>query len=130
MAARMAFKDAYSRIVKTAGGPKWYSTLGYDPQQRFDAIAAAVLLKRLPAGAEARYRIEAPTTSMQGLIEHAHKVTGKVDALAKIALIKTVLQIDEGLDLAEERAKERAMFELKRTKQLNAVADKLRGAMH
>jgi len=131
VAARMAFKDAYGRIIKTANEPRWFVTEGHDHSLRADAVKAAVLLKRLPPlKADSRYLIEAPTTSMQGLIEKAHKVTGKVDALAKIALIKTVLQIDEEADLVDARAKERAKFELKRTTQLDAVADKLRGAMH
>lgn len=43
--ARMAFRDAYERIVRnnrTSGAqPKWYPSLGHDPLLRVDAIKAA-----------------------------------------------------------------------------------------
>lgn len=131
VAARMAFKDAYSRIIKTAPEPKWFTTIGFDPQRRADAIASAVLLKRLPAGSDAKYRIEAPTMTAQLLIESAQQKTGAVDALAKLGMIKKIID-GAGLpsaDLAGDRTEERLAFERKRNAQLEAVEVKL-GAMH
>lgn len=129
VAARMAFKDAYSRIIKTAHDPKWFTTIGFDPQRRHDAVAAAVLLKRLPTGSDAKYRIDATIMTPQLLIESAHKKTGNVDAMAKLAMIKKIIGHDAVIDVVEERAKERAKFELKRAKQLDAVVVEL-GARH
>lgn len=45
--ARVAFRDAYERIVRTArergaGRPQWYPSLGYDPHGRSVAIEQAV----------------------------------------------------------------------------------------
>lgn len=51
VAARMAFKDSYSRIVeqnKMSGiAPKWFPSLGSDPAMRVTVLAEAVRLGRL-----------------------------------------------------------------------------------
>lgn len=53
VAARMAFKDAYSRLVeaaKRAGNPpEWIPSLGYDKAGREPVLIEAVRLGRLPA---------------------------------------------------------------------------------
>jgi len=53
IAARMAFKDAYSRLVDTAkrlGEPvKWFPSLGSDKEGREACLAEAVRLGRLPS---------------------------------------------------------------------------------
>jgi hypothetical protein len=131
VAARMAFKDAYSRIIKTANEPKWFPTVGFDPQRRADAIATAVLLKRLPAGTDAKYRIEAPTMTTQLLIESAQQKTSNVDAIAQLGMLNKIISgvgFPE-IDLAGERAEERLAFERKRNAQLDAVEVKMR-AVH
>ena len=127
--ARMAFKDAYARIIKTADNPKWFATIGCDPAQHFDAIAAAVRAKRLPIGAEAKYHLEAPIT-VQALIEQAYYVASKTYALAQCDLMKKILHVYVEPELIDERAHERAEFERKRSAQLDAVAIKLRSLVH
>lgn len=61
-AARMAFKEAYSRIVernKLAGiSPKWFPSLGRDPEMRATVLQEAVRLGRI--GAEHAERIMPP----------------------------------------------------------------------
>lgn len=53
VAARMAFKDAYSRIVeqnKMAGiAPSWFPSLGHDPAMREAVLTDAVRVGRLSA---------------------------------------------------------------------------------
>lgn len=53
VAARMAFKDAYSRIVDAAKRdgkpPEWFPSLGYDNAGREPVLIEAVRLGRLPA---------------------------------------------------------------------------------
>lgn len=51
--ARMAFKEAYARIVRVARAEQvpvqWQASLGYDPQQRDQALAEAIAAGLLPA---------------------------------------------------------------------------------
>jgi hypothetical protein len=53
--ARMTFKDAYNRILKTAGKPQWYLSLGEDSAARDYAIQKAVQIGRLTEDQAARY---------------------------------------------------------------------------
>ena len=48
IAARMAFKDAYNRLVASAPPPVWNVSLGFDAEQRITAINRAVDMGRLP----------------------------------------------------------------------------------
>jgi len=125
VAARMAFKDAYNRIIKTAPEPSWTVTEGFDMARRADAIKQAVLLKRLPPlKADSHHLIEPPTTTVAGLIESAQVKTGKVSPLAQLKLIKSSLAANEDDGIAR-REKERLAFELHRQEMLNRVAEKL-----
>ena len=58
VAARMAFKDSYGRIVARGRldgrAPKWQPSLGTDPQQRERALREAVEKNRLPGDYVAR----------------------------------------------------------------------------
>ena len=53
VAARMAFKEAYTRIVdankRNGIKPKWYPSLGHEPSMREQVLKDAVRLGRLPA---------------------------------------------------------------------------------
>lgn len=57
--ARMAFRDAYERMVRdarSAGVPcRWTVSIGHDAERRAVALQAAVTLKRLPAEAVTPY---------------------------------------------------------------------------
>jgi hypothetical protein len=68
-AARMAFRSAYERITKIAPPPKWYVSQGNDKSKTEDVVTRAVQKGYLPAGTENKYRLEAPTTTVQKLIE-------------------------------------------------------------
>jgi hypothetical protein len=132
IAARMAFKEAYNRIVKTAGEPKWFVNVGFDAARRADAVKEAILLKRLPANYVDHYpqRLEAnvkPDVTVAGLIEHAHKKTGKVSPLAALGVIKNIL--NEAVDLAEvefqQRREKRLDFEARKQDQVAKVERKM-----
>lgn len=53
VAARMAFKEAYTRLVDEAKrngkAPAWFPSLGHDPRGRESVLTEAVRLGRLPA---------------------------------------------------------------------------------
>ena len=63
--ARMAFRDAYDRVVRqnrTAGiKPSWYPSLGHDPLLRVDAIQQAEAMGLLTTSQASAY-LPAPTT--------------------------------------------------------------------
>lgn len=68
VAARMAFKDAYNRIVETnkmsGVDPKWFPSLGCDAEMRVTVMNEAVRLGRLTADHAAKSvpAISAPTS--------------------------------------------------------------------
>ena len=53
--ARMAFREAYNRIIKTDRKPEWTVSEGYDKARRIDAVTKAVQLGRLTHNDAARY---------------------------------------------------------------------------
>lgn len=75
IAARMAFKEAYLRLLGEArakGRPvRWTVSLGHDPHQRQSAIEAAVMDGRLlhQDGLRLCPQLAVPTAEMQRLIE-------------------------------------------------------------
>lgn len=75
--ARMAFRDAYNRIISTASNPSWFVSSGFDAVRRVDVVQKAISLGRLPASAVSKYYIEAPTTTVAGLIESASEKASK-----------------------------------------------------
>jgi hypothetical protein len=84
--ARMAFREAYNRIVKnSATKPQWFMSIGEDKSQAESVALKAVQLGRLPAGTEVKHRIEAPTTSVTALIEgYVAKVNVRKDHMENI----------------------------------------------
>ncbi len=135
--ARMAFRDAYNRIVSTASNPFWYVSLGPGAErlagnaQQFAAVQKAIALGRLPAGAADKYYIQAPTTTVAGLIESAtEKATKSSDqdfkekAKKGFQGIKAILRAPDDDGIAR-REKERLKFEAHRQEMLDRVAQKL-----
>ena len=53
--ARMAFKEAYARIILSADKPQWFVSEGWDSARRIDAVKKAVQLGRLPAASAKAY---------------------------------------------------------------------------
>ena len=61
---RMAFRDAYDRLVaeaRAAGRPvEWRVFEGFDAGRRADAVKAAIAIGRIPAGAQERLALAPP----------------------------------------------------------------------
>jgi hypothetical protein len=118
IAARMAFKEAYNRIIKTSPKPQWYISEGYDRARRADAVAKAVQMGRLPSGPEIKY-LDAPAT-YAGLIEGAKKHSN-IDPVEMLEKIKPML-IDETLEqVVERRQEKRKRFEDHRENELRKL---------
>ena len=122
VAARMAFKEAYNRIIKTAEKPKWYISRGFDNASMEAAIAKAVQLGRLPAGSENQC-LPAPAT-YAGLIEGAKKHSG-IDASEIIQKLKPLLTDNASENRAANAEKRRNDFEAHRNSELNKLSKKL-----
>ena len=61
VSGRMAFKDAYQRLVaEQPGMPRWQVSLGFDREGRWLAVRGAVQVGRLPSGECARLGLLAP----------------------------------------------------------------------
>jgi hypothetical protein len=60
VAARMAFKSAYERIVTDASSPTWRISLGHDQQRRVEAISLAVEKGLLPKSELAKLGTDHP----------------------------------------------------------------------
>lgn len=121
VAARMAFKEVYSRIIKTANQPMWSVSEGFDPARRSDAVIAAVQQGRLSVGTDSKYRLDEPTVTVAGLIENAHTRTGKVSPLAELGAIKSMLLAPDDDGIAR-RQRERESFEEHRKNELEKVS--------
>lgn len=130
--ARMAFRDAYNRIVANAPPPAWSVCQGWDAQRRAEAVTKAVQFGRLPAGSERRYLPDqAPTVTVVALIESAsEKAPKQIDVdMAKRGIAMLRMAIGEDDDGIARRESERKKRELQRNKLLAAVAVKL-GELH
>ena len=130
--ARVAFRDAYNRIVKTASAPVWFISAGFDGARRADAIAKAISIGRLSNSIGGEYLLgnSKQTTTVAGLIESANqKAQNSSDeefrkaALRNIGALKAMLN-SVGDDGVERREKERDQFELHRQSELSKLAAK------
>lgn len=135
--ARMAFKEAYKRIVDQTPKAEWTVCAGWDARQRLAAVKAAQQLGRLPGD----YRInqnllpvpEAETTAfalLEKLSDHIDRSEEDVKtAKEKISRIKSMLSGDLFSQGIEEREKQRQAFELHRQNELARIAAKS-GELH
>ncbi|HEY8157302.1 MAG TPA: hypothetical protein VIF10_01240 [Methylobacter sp.] len=135
---RMAFRDTYNRIIAaTSDKPVWRISLGPGAErlagntQQFAAVQKAIGLGRLPAGAADKYYIQAPATTVAGLIESATEKASKSSdqdfkqkAKKGFQGIKAILSIPDDDGIAR-RGKERLEFEAHRQEMLDRVAQKL-----
>jgi hypothetical protein len=104
IAARMAFKDAYKRIVTESRAqgfsPKWTASLGHDKEQRVTALQLAVDKGRLSADDAKAYGIlEEPKGEPLKLLPG--KVSNRNDLA--VANFSTLLQVLAG-ELSEDEA--------------------------
>lgn len=101
IAARMAFKEAYSRIVETnkrnGVKPSWFPSLGHDKEGRESVLAEAVRLGRLDAdhaiGLLPPEKI-APMLQSAGkeTLALEYKMPSAEETLAKIQALKAILK--------------------------------------
>jgi len=113
--ARMAFREAYQRLVAEAraGGtpPRWSASLGWDEQQRAQAIGQAVQLGYLPReellalpGPKVTLAAEMPPTEVRAkLLElreaiHARAATLAIDTSERDALAERKAKVQQQVD--------------------------------
>jgi hypothetical protein len=129
--ARMAFRDAYNRIIKTAPVPRWSVSLGFDVEGRVSSIGRAVELGQLTQEEAKRYL---PAPREGGLI--AGLLTGKVVDMPKNnaelrgrweSLKQAMLDGQARLEERErqEREQQRLRREQRRAEVLARVAEKI-----
>jgi len=116
--ARMAFRDAYTRIVATAPDPIWFISEGHDAGRRLEAIEKAVRLGRLPVSITKKYRIDPAKTTVAGLVEQA-KLRVNITVNGKLRMIKQLLADDS--DNSSFRHQDRQKFEAHRQEQLRKI---------
>lgn len=136
--ARMAFRAAYERIVRTAPAPRWEVSLGHDPHRRFDAVIKAVNAGLLPPRSEQKYlesvrrdagpiaglltgKIENPPTDNLELKKRWQVLKGAINAGIEYA------ENQKSLAKEDEKVK-RQDFERNREEQLAQVKIRLVGA--
>lgn len=133
--ARVAFRDAYNRIIKTAGDPVWFVSAGHDAARRVDAIAKAVSMGRLAPSSGAEHRLanakqEATVVALLGRLEqHIERQRTDQDvqkARESVARIRAMLSGGSGSSSVgiEARAKERQSFEAHRQAELSRLAER------
>ena len=111
--ARMAFKDAYNRIIKTSQPPKWKMSEGYDKSRKQDAIRNALALGRLSEEKAQKY-LGQESTLMIGT--DVQKV-----AMELFEKIKLPLQEDSFESGIKDREEDRKRFEEKRCETLSKL---------
>jgi len=119
--ARMAFKEAYNRIIKIAGDVKWFVSQGDDKSQAQYVVAQAINMGRLLPGTDEKYRIEPALITTQKLIERAQEKGNKIDNKFMLRLVKNELtsgKSDFEIGLIE-REMERQKFEKHREEIIN-----------
>ncbi len=92
--ARMAFKEAYTRIVSDARGRglpmAWVTSLGHDPEQRASAVREAVVAGRLPQR-EADALLPAPREALP-LLEGPDPVGLRAKQLERLSSLRELLR--------------------------------------
>jgi hypothetical protein len=111
--ARMAFKDAYNRIIKTAQPPKWKMSEGYDKARKQDAIRNALALGRLSEEESKKY-LRHESILMIG--SDVQKVALELFQKIKLPLIED--DFESGIKAREENRKR---FEEKRSEALSKL---------
>jgi len=95
VAARMAFKSAYERIVERNKArnifPKWVISEGWCAEKRFKAVTDALRLGRLNEQDVDQRFLESPQGSIAGLLE-AHSTFDPEKAKENLCKLKNLLQ--------------------------------------
>lgn len=123
--ARMAFLDAYRRIVATKPVPTWFLSPGFDLQRRMLAQEAGVKCGRLPAPSAETRLLPSPGDglSIAGLAEAAKKSNHEKTAEAFDGLRAVLVTKDDGTTAFEAgRETKRMTFERHRQAELDRLA--------
>ena len=112
--ARMAFKDAYNRIIKTAQPPRWKVSEGYDKARKQDAIRNALALGRLTQE-KAQYYLEQESFKQIG----TDTSTIALELFEKLRL--PLVDDDDFESGIRERERDRQLFEIKRLETLSKL---------
>lgn len=134
--ARMAFRSAYDRIIKSAGVPVWTICAGYDKQRRIEAVTESVRIGRIPQKVLDRYLLDAPVQDagpIAGLLTGSVVQMPSNDENLKARWHELKLAMDDGIAKAEEnrrrevaeREQQRLDFERKKADALEAVKREL-----
>lgn len=116
--ARMAFKEAYARILSLAGGPaKWWPSIGSDPHKRDTVLAEAKRTGLLPAPTATALAIEDKSGSakpnpegLKRLKAEVAKLTFANEARAAERAAQTGREIQATLERKIEIAKQVAQY--------------------
>lgn len=131
VAARMAFKSAYERIIKTAPEPKWSVSLGYDPVMREVAVKKAQELGRLPKPEDTLMIEHDDEITIQQLVNKAKKEGYKPNPILMKRLHRIVDEKnDPDMEFAIDalyREKKRDKFEQHRQEELDRLDKKING---
>lgn len=71
--SRMAFKDAYNRIIATANPPSWFVSRGFDKSRVESAVQKALQLGRLTEQDASKYIEHKPATTFKALVDESAK---------------------------------------------------------
>lgn len=141
--ARMAFRDAYERLVREARAqnrrPDWSLSIGWDKAGREEAVSKAVARGLISQQAAQQY-LPAPESSLSALIEGKATTLALTDATQDeheqfargVAMIRNTLDTlnqrsAERRAEEQERERQRALaFEAERTRQLNMAAERMK----
>ena len=126
--ARMAFLDAYRRIVAAKPAPSWFVSAGQDPARREAAVQAAVSRGLLPAPVADRFRLAPPTRGFAGLSDSAREACRRGESEAHVAnaigtlqALRKMLAEPAGGSEADQAEAERKAFEAHRQRELERL---------
>lgn len=109
VAARMAFKDAYTRIVASASDPVWRIDTGTSKTLRIAAVKAAIDSGRIDnSGNKFSHLLESPEIDLGNLLKIGVE-KGKIsheDGMKHIGFLKSMFETDEKPELTDRELME------------------------
>jgi hypothetical protein len=106
--ARMAFREAYARLVEAARQQRtpvtWSASLGFDPQRRELAISAAVTAGRLPAS-----ELQALPAPEVDVLRLAYEQPAQGASLTELQARERLRQLSERLKARKDEPSEDAL---------------------
>lgn len=119
--ARMAFKDAYTRIISTAQEANWFVSRGFDKSRVESAVQKALQLGRLTQDDAAKYIEHKPQTTFKALVDESVKRVSAPRVPVE-DIIKKIEEDDFQAGIAT-REKARAEFEARRAENIKRLEE-------